>query len=257
MSKFLDRLDKISSGPSNPMGFGAARAEKVPGLALVAIVSQNHTAAIAGIADLAPDAALLSGLTSPKSLKKLVPSLSSVPWGTRLSSLNDEEAQAYREGGCDLLAFSLTGTSVSAVASDEIARILCVDPSIEERELRAIDSLPVDVLLLPMKEVSGSWTLLDLATVGAVSRRVSKYILVEVSQPPAQGELEAMRDVGVHGLAVDVSTVSAEALGDLKTALLEMPRRRTNKRERHSAILPGSVYSMGNRPTPEEEDDDE
>lgn len=259
MSKFLDRMEKIRNGSPMPIGFGAAaRAEKLPGMVLVGLISRDHPAGVAVVANLAPDAALLAGLSGPPAIKALCQSLpSSVPWGTQVLSLTEVEAQGYRDSGCDLLAFSLSDTSVSAIASEEVARILCVDPGIEERELRAIESLPVDALLLPMHRVSGPWTLRDLASVGSVSRRVSKYILVEVSQPPGRKELEALRDIGVHGLLVDVGAVSSEALAELKTALLEMPRPKSPKGGRASALLPGSAFSAPPPPPREDEEEDD
>ncbi len=257
MSKFLDRMERISSGAGAPMGFGAAPREKLPGLALVGQVSGDHTAAIPLLAQLLPDGVLFCGLSGPPDLKELGQALASVPWGARLSSLNEEEARAYREGGCDLLAFPLLGTSVAAVATEELARILCVDPPMEEADLRAIDSLPIDVLLLSMNGISGTWTLRDLATVAAVSRRTNKYVLVESPQLPSPPELEALRNAGVRGLVVDLGSSSPEALAQLKTALLEMPRHRPSRRDRPTAILPGFTHSSEPAPHHEEEDEEE
>jgi len=190
-------------------------------------------------------------------LKVLGQALASVPWGARLSSLNEEEARAFREGGCDLLAFPLLGTSVAAVSNEDLGRILCLDPPLEEGDLRAIDSLPIDVLLLSMKSVSGSWTLRDLATVAAVSRRTNKYVLVESAQLPSPPELEALRNAGVRGLVVDVGSSSLEALVQLKTALLDMPRHRPSRRDRPSAILPGFTQPLEPAPHHEEEEEEE
>ena len=257
MSKFLDRMEKIRNGAPNPMGFGRVATEKVPGMALVGLISGNHAANVAVVADLAPDAALVVSLSGPPAVKELGQALSSVPWGGRVNSLSEEEASAYLDGGCDLVAFPLVGTSVSAVVSDQVARILCVDSNLEDRELRAIESLPVDVLLLPMGGVSGPWTLQDLATVGGISRRSSKYVLVEVSRTPGRKELEALRDIGVHGLVVDVGTTPPEALAELKAALLDMPRQKPPKSGRANALLPSSAFSVPPQPTKEDEEEDE
>jgi hypothetical protein len=258
MSKFLDFLERIRDGAPAPMGFGAARAEeKLPGMALVGLVSGDHATGVGVVSEIKADAALLTGVDSPEGLKKLTESLSSLPWGARVSSLTQEEAQAYQDNGSDLLAFTLEGTLASALACDEIARVLCLAPDIEEQELRAIASLPVDVFLLSMTGVSWSWTLKDLAMVGAISRRVDKYVLIEVSQPPGEKDLEALRDIGVHGLVVDVGAVASSSLSQLKTSLLEMPRPRSSRRERSRAILPGSVFAPGPAPTPQHEEDDE
>ncbi len=263
MSKFLDRLDQIGRGAPVPLGFGVARPEKVPGMALVGLITSDYSTGVSAVAELAPDAALVAGGPGQASVSELTQPLGSkLPWGVRATSLTQEEAQAYQESGCDLLAFPLEGTAVAAIASDEIARILCVDPDMEERELRAILALPVDMLLLSMSGHSGPWTLSELAAVGSVSRRAGdKYILVEVSQPPDDKELEALRDIGVHGLVVDVGHVTSEALAGLKKGLLKMPRQRPGRKVRRDAVLPGSAFlpgeALGREDEEEEEEDDE
>ena len=255
MSKFLDRLEQISRAAPAPMGFGAARAQKTPGMALIGIVSGAYAEGIGLLAGLGPDAVLVAGVDGPPALKELGQSLGSdIPWGAKVSSLSGEDAQAYEEGGCGLLAFSLQGTSVAAVRSEEMARILCVDADIESDQLRAVDALPVDALLLSVPGRAAPWTLEDLAAVARVSRRVDKYVLLEVSQIPGAKELEALRNIGVNGLVADVTTADAANLAELKAALLDMPRQRFPRKERATAILPGSAFSLGQTPAREEPD---
>jgi hypothetical protein len=146
------------------------------------------------------------------------------------------------------------------VTIEELGRFLVLDPGVEESELRAIASLPIDGFLLPMTGISGAWSLQDLATVGSISRRVDKYILIEISQPPGKKELEALRDIGVDGLVLDVGAVSSEQLSELQTDLLEMPKPEPRRKSKSIAILPASVFSVGQAPAQEEEeeeDDDE
>jgi hypothetical protein len=255
MSKFLDFMSRIREGASTPLGFGAARAEKLPGMALVGLVSGDHASGVSTAAEAGADAVIIAGADGPDGARSSVSSLGSKPWGARVQSLKSGEAQAYEDGGADVLVFNLEGTSASALTSQEIARVLCVDPHIEEHRLRAVSSLPVDAFLLPMTATGAAWTLEDLATVGSISRRVDKYTLVEVSEPPDKKDLEALRDIGVNGLVVDVGSVGAAALKDLRTALLEMPRPRSGRRERSRAILPGSVYAAA--PTPRRDDEEE
>ena len=257
MSKFLDLLSRIREGVSAPLGFGATRAERLPGMALVGLVSRDHAKGVDTAAEVPADAVIISGVDGPDAVKKLAESLSTKPWGARVTSLAEGEAQSYEESGSDLLVFNLDGTAASALTSEDIARILFIDPGIDENQLRAVASLPVDAFLLSMTGASSAWALQDLATVGAISRRVDKYILVEVSQPPGKKDLEAMRDIGVNGLVLDVGSTSAEKLKELRTALMEMPRARSNRRERSRAILPGSVYAAAPAPSREDEEEED
>ena len=259
MSKFLDRLEQIAQGAPPPMGFGAPRGQKTPGMALVGLVSEAYAEAISLLGDLGPDAVLIAGAKDPQSVKESTQTLrSGIPWGSRVSSLSEEDAQAFEEGGCDLLAFSLSGTSLAAVSSEEMARILCVQPDIETDQLRAVADLPIDALLLSMPSLSAAWTLEDLASISRVSHRVDKYVLLEVSKIPGPKELEALRNTRVHGLVVDVGKTDSQSLRELKQALLDMPRQRPARRERPVALLPRSAFSVGpQQPEPEEEEEEE
>ena len=257
MSKFLDRMERITLAGPGGMGFGAVRTEKTPGLALIGLVSGSYAKGLATVSKLALDAALLAGIDNATGLKKIEKSLPSMPWGVKTSVLTEESAREFRDGGCDLLAFSLENTAASALATDDAARILYIDANIEERELRAISALPVDALILPMKEISGPWELASLASVASISRRVDKYILVEVSSAPSASGLEALRNAGVHGLVLDVAAVGADDLEKLKSATLEMPRRGSKGRSRASAIVPFSVFPSGAGPRREEEEEED
>ena len=238
------------------MGFGSARAEKTPGLALVGYVSTNHAEGLGAIAELGLDAALLAGLDGPGQLKALEKSLPSLPWGVRVSSLSEEDSLEYCEQGCDLLAFSLEGTSAGAVANDEVARVLYTDAGLEDRELRGIASLPLDVFVLRVPGLGDSWLLQDLASVAMVGRRVDKFVLVQIDKAPSAKDLEALRNAGVNGLVADVDGMGVEALAALKTACLDMPRPRPQRRG-ITPIVPSSVFPSGSTPEPEEEDEED
>ena len=260
MNKFLDRLERINSGTTTPLGFGSVNLPKTAEMALVALVSGNYAAGMKAQAKLSPDATLFSGADGPPSMKDMGRWVGEkIPWGVRVSSLSEADAGSYESGGCTLLAFGLEGTSVAAVASDDIARVLCIDPGIDSTQLRIIGALPVDVLLLSMNHLAGPWTLQDLAVVADVCSRVNKYILVEVPQPPGAKDLEALRNLGVHGLVLDVGEVGAKGLSDLHAALLDMPRQRSRRRERTTALIPGSAFSVPDEPEQggEEPEEDE
>ena len=258
MSKFIERLDEIMEGAPGAIGFGVQRAKKTPGMALLAIVSGTDAKALQQVADLKPDGALVSGVDDPAKLKKACQALGeSIPWGKPVNSLSEDEAAAYEREGCDLLAFPFQGTSVAAVGSEEVARILRVDAAMEPEQLRAIDALPVDVLLINGPASSSQWSLEDLVAVARVTRRVNKYVIVETSQLPGAKELEALRDAGVNGLAVDVGNVPAEKLSELRKAQEDMPRHRPNRRDRTMAIVPRSAFPSGSDSEPQEPEPDE
>ena len=258
MSKFIDRLDEINEGAPARMGFGPARAEKVPGLALIIQVSGDHKAGAATASEISPDGIIISGLSGPAQVKELKDALSGNIWGVRTDSLSTADAKAYEEDGSGVLAFRLKGTAMGAVSSEESATVLCIEPDTGIEELRDINALPIDAVLFPLSGASSSWTLADLTTVARISSRLSKYLLAEITEPPSPDDLKVLRTAGIDGLVLDVSA-GKEVLESLKKSLLDMPKHGSEKSSRSNAILPGIAYSSQREevaPDPDDDDDE-
>ncbi len=257
MNKFLDLLDNIREGAPAPLGFGASRAEKLPGIALISLVSGDHKKAITMVSKASVDAVIIEGLTTPSDVKKITKSLGNVPWGAKVSELSEGQAQGYQDDGSDLVVFNVEGTAASNLVCDQIARVLCIDIGLEEDKLRALASLPVDVFLLSMKDVSSPWSIQDLANLSVISRRVDKYILLEISVPPTGKDLEALRDIGVNGIVIDASEASAKVYKDLRQNLIDIPRPKHSRRDRTRAILPGASFNQEPEPDAQEQEEPE
>lgn len=254
-SKFLERIEEIREGAPPRLGFGTTRPPKLPGLALVISAAGGKDAAAAA-GGLGPDAVIVSG-TAAAQAGEIGEAASDVNWGVRSDGLTAADANAWREAGADVLVFSLAGTSLGAVTSKDAARVLAVDSSSSPEELRDINPLPVDAVLVSLPGDPAGWTLQDMAGLAKVSGRIGKHLLAEVSGVPDGDALEALRNAGVAGLVIDLS-VGEEAINGLKTALVDMPRPGADGRSRSAAILPGSVYA-DRRPAqaePEPDDDD-
>jgi len=241
------------------MGFGPARAAKVPGLALIIQVSKDHKAGAATATEVSPDGIILSGLSGVAQVKDLKDDLSDVIWGVRTDALSTADAKAYEEDGSGVVAFHLKGTAMGAVSSEESATVLCIEPDTGIEELRDINALPIDAVLFPMSGASSSWTLDDLATVARISGRLNKYLLAEITEPPSADDLKVLRTAGIDALVLDVSA-GKEVLESLKKSLMDMPKAGSEKSGRSNAILPGIAYSSQREevaPEPDEDDDEE
>jgi len=257
MSKLLDVLDKIKEGAPTPLGFSVKRPEKLPGMALIGLVSKDYAKGVGIVIEEGLDALILGSSGNHKEINSLTDDLDGQPWGVRVSGLSKDDAQAYQESGSDALVFSLEGTSASALVNDELARFLCVDPNMDDKELRAVSSLPIDGFVMPLTQGNDGLTLGDLASVGSVSRRSDKYIVLEVEKSIEAKDLEALRDIGVHALLVDVDVIGIDNLKSLKTDLLDMPKPTFKRRDRPIAILPGSVFAPPEEPEPHEDEEEE
>ena len=83
--------------------------------------------------------------------------------------------------------------------------MLAVDKDSSPEELRDINPLPVDAVLVSLPGDPSGWTLQDLAGLARVSGRVGKHLLAEVSGAPDGDTLEALRNAGVAGLVIGLS----------------------------------------------------
>ncbi len=253
-SKFLERLEEIREGAAPRLGFGATRPPKLPGLGLVVTTDGGKDGAAAA-AGLGPDAVIVSG-SSAGQASEVGEAASGVNWGVRSDSLTAPDAGSWREAGADLLVFSLSGTALAAVTSKDAARVLAVDTGSSPEELRDINPLPVDAVLVSLPGDPHEWTLQDMVGLAKVSGRVGKHLLAEVSSAPDGETLEALRNSGVAGLVINLS-VGEEAINGLKDSLLNMSRPGAEGRSRSNAILPGSVYADRRPAAPEPDPDDD
>lgn len=263
MSKLLDLLERIRDGAPAPLGFGAARTENLPGMALIGRTRRatrpsrgRRPRGLSRAAVTHLDAAIVDRGNSADYLAEMGRLLDDLPWGAAVTDLAAADAAALRESGADLVALTLNGSAAALADAENLARLLIAEPDWDDRELRAIAALPVDALILDLTAVAGPWTLADLVKVGALSRRVDKYILVEVSQPPNAPDLAALRDIGVNGLIASLETMDAAALAALKSDLRNMPRPRPRRRERRAAAIPGAAFAPAAPPSREPEPDD-
>ena len=258
MSKLLDRLDRISKGTANQMGFGAAvRAEKTPPMVLVGRIGKaKATATASALSEAGFDGAVLDGIPADDS-GKITDSLKDVPWGLKLEEVTTEQVAASREKGCDFLAFSSDKAFLEALSDndkvdDEEGRILCISADMDERVLQVIDDLPVGAVLLSLDSVKPPLTMDHLLTIGSVRGCFNKYLLVELSGDLSSAELEGLRDIGVDGIVVDASSMSKTALKQCKERLQGLSRRQRKPQGRAGALLP-----MGGSHAEDHDDNDD
>jgi hypothetical protein len=258
MSKLLDRLDRISKGTVNQMGFGAAvRAEKTPPMVLVGRIGKAKAASTAAaLSEAGFDGAVLDGVPADDS-GKVADSLKGLPWGLKLEEITTEQVAASREKGCDFLAFSSDKAFLEALSDndkvdDEEGRILCISADMDERVLQVIDDLPVGAVLLSLDSVKPPLTMDHLLTIGSVRGCFNKYLLVELSGDLSSAELEGLRDIGVDGIVVDASSMSKTALKQCKERLQGLSRRQRKPQGRAGALLP-----MGGSHAEDHDDNDD
>ena len=203
------------------------------------------------------DGALIEGIEAEDISKALASSLDNVPWGIGVQELKGEQTSQYREQGCDFVAFSAERAFLEAFEDEETAYLLRVQADMDERYLRAIEDLPVDVVVLRLESLNLPLTIEHLITIGSVRNTFSKYLLLEMPGVPSSGELEGLRDIGVDGLVVDAIRLSAKKLQQLKDSLLALPRRQRSRSGKASAVLPHGAYAPPSSSSSEDDDEGE
>ncbi|MBI2872471.1 MAG: hypothetical protein HYY00_04685 [Chloroflexi bacterium] len=255
MSKLGERLERIGRGSSAPLGFGAAvKRERLPGILFIGTVSSDHSDGARALAEGKADAALLraSGEKGDE-VQSARQALGDTPWGLWVASPTEERMASLKEEGCDFVVFESDQVTASALADDAMARVMAISPGLDDRTLRALEGLPVDALLVRLPEKASPMNLRHLLDIGVVRSMTSKYLLLEHPCLPNSKEVELLRDAGVDGVVVDVSSATAEELDQFRRRLMDLPQKK-QKAERSVATLPATYSRMG---TPRREDEEE
>ena len=259
MSKLLDRLDRITRGTPQSMGFARpGNRESFPSLALLAWMRDSTKKGVASLAKAPVDAAVLTGgALEADALEQQIKPLEGSIWGVVMEQPEQDRLEAYKEKGCDFLVFGIEGTPVNALEEGDCARILRIPADLEDSQVRGLEDLPVDIILLRKPAPEGILTLVHLLAISNVRSATSRYLLLEWDGELTPTELEHLRDMGVDGLVVDVAYSSV--ITTLRERIDTLPRRRPKGDQRSVAVLPhiGGVAAARPQRHEEEEEDEE
>lgn len=254
MSKFIDKLSQAAQDTPEPMGF-RKQTQVAPraGLLLVASLTQTNLEGAARFAD-----ALLVRISdyAEAALQKISKSAAERPWGAWVESDSRTVIKRVAKAGCDFVVFPAVDTPVDVFEKDEPGRIIQVDLTLGEGFLRAINGLPVDAVLAVRKEEAGefvSWH--NIIVFQRFGDLLAKPLLVSVPASVTDRELQALWDVGVSGVVVELGEAPTERLQELRQALDQLtPSPR--KRGKLEALLPMMGGSEEAEVEEEEEEDE-
>ncbi len=235
MSKLLDKLDKAAQPAPRRMGFVAADASApVPPLALIVRFDSSTALSI-------PDAAQHADsviLTVPQANQAPLPANlpESTPWGIQASSLNAEDLSPLTEQGCDFFVLNAQASPASLLNDENTAKVLSVLPSIEEEYLRILEDVPIDCVLIE-HGTREDLKINDLMTLRSILTAVTKPSIVNIRPEMSEGDLRALRHVGVIGVVVDVaSEEDAAQLPRLRKEIDALPPREEDERRQVESL---------------------
>jgi hypothetical protein len=245
MSIFIEMLEKAGERAASPIGFAAAAGMDAnpPQIVLAARVMEEDLAKKPTLAG-AEAAALLVGGQCPIS-DAAASALEGRLWGVRLSppsTFTVDQAQALVNQGCDFIVFEGTDTEAAVLNDEELGKIVTLTADMDEEVARAIAGLSVDAVLFGPGVRGKPLTVGDLVPVQKVRQLVGQPFIVEVPDGLQQADVEAMRNLGVDGLIVDVPPL--ERVAEMKALIDALPRRPA-RRGRSDALVPGAATDAG------------
>lgn len=251
MSKLLDKLDKAAQPAPRRMGFVAAdTSAPVPPLVLIVRLDSSTTLSIPDAAGHADCVILTSDKANQVSPSSDLPEEAS--WGVQVGSLKGEDFSPLTEKGCDFFVLDAEDSPASLLNEENATKVLRVSSSIEEAYLRVLEDVPIDCLLIE-QEASKNLKITDMMTLRSVLTAVTKPSIVQVGADLSEGDLSALRHVGVIGLVVDVTTEEdVGQLPRLRKGIDALPPREEDERRQVESL--GSHAGQG--PAPALHDDD-
>ena len=243
MSKFVDKLKRVSQAVTQPMGFGRGQiASPTPKMLLVASLAEVDVSKLADLVAGA-DAGLLNisewGGDS-KILQEYADAVSDIPWGGWLKTSEWRGGEKLEALHCDFVVFPAAQTPIRIFDKPEVGKILEVRSSLGEGILRTINELPVDGVLITVdNEDSSPITWQQLMLFQRFADLLAKPLLIPVPAKVTAGELRMLWESGVDGVIVKVGAGQPRGrLKKLRGEIDKLPLPSQGRRARVKALLP-------------------
>ena len=237
MSKFVDKLQRLSKSSAPSIGFHPAASEsKSLAMLLIAELSGGDIKEAKVIADGKADAGLIlhQGFIAEK-VKQMVKALGDVPLGVLLEGASKEEAGGLVGSGCDFVVF---GVKIPAVAmlDEKVGKFLLIEPSLDQGLVRAINGLDIDGVFIN-KGKESFITVEHLLICRRFSELLDKPLVITLPSLVTGAELDNLWEAGVDGIVIPPGQPT-KALAELRRMIDNLPRGIKRYRGKAGVILP-------------------
>ena len=259
MSKLLGKLEKLSEGRSQPIGFEAARArEKLHNMLLLAKLPIGDEKLIATTINEHVDALVfpLENIKKEKqALSQRINDLNDIPWGIVSSNITKDMMQLLLEMRCDFVILTPESTPAYILREDNIGKVLQLDPSLDLELIRTIPRLSINAVLLnPGNQVKYPLTIYQIMLFERMVGGTGKHILATMSTDMPVDDIEDVWNLGARGIVVEITNENyKDRLPQVKEAIHKLPSTRKKPKEKYSPVLP----HMAVQPSVEEPDEDD
>lgn len=253
MSKFVDKLQRLSKTSTSPIGFGSSVSEsKGPRMLLIAALSRLDDKEADVITNGSVDAGLiLNHDFSVKVVRQMVEAAAEVPVGVLMKDAAEEKVNELAGSGCDFVVFS-TKMPATTLYEEGIGKFLVVEPRLDSGLVKAINNLDVDGVFLSHGEES-FLTVEYLLVCQRFSELLDKPFMVILPSLVNSSVLSDLWEVGVSGITISAEQPS-EAFVELRKLIEDLPKEARRKRAKSGVILP---HYGGGIPVEEEEEEEE
>lgn len=249
MSKLIERIKKLGQSEETVVGFGSSRREiRQPTILLIGRTSASN---VGSVGDAEVDAIVVEGLT--EEMNGIASTLKDKIWGVGTEKLSSEQATSLKEDGADFVVFNADSTDAAVLDNDDLAAVLVVNGAIEDEQARGLRSLSIDaVLYIPNEELS-ELSVTRLGQIQTASSAIGKPTIVVVSDTIGPKQIETLRNAGVVGLLVDLS--STDRVVELRETIDNLPRKKRRSEEPNPPLVPFGGGSLTVEPNEPDEDD--
>jgi hypothetical protein len=243
MSKLTERMRRAARTEARPVGFTTIATVPQPTMLVIADLSAKDATKAADIAADGADALLVPDEAADAVLKATAGS--ATPVGVRLPRGDHARVAALHEAGADFIVLG-EDSAASALMQDDLSFILEVDGEPSDTDLRALDALPVEALLVPA--VDGALTIRRSIGLRRFVAFARKPLMLPVGADTEGADLEALRELNVLLVLIPAAAVS----GARERIAALPPRRR--RREESTVGVPMTIIGQ---PRVEETDNDD
>ena len=232
MSEFIKKLEQISRGNDQPIGFGQRTKVKSAPMMLVVKLEHIEPSLVGKAISSGCDAILFDSKNTLEQLAKITNIsglIGKTPWGVRLLTDNPEDVERFREEGCDYLVIN-SELPAQLLQEEGIGRLLEVESSLGNDLAETIGVIQVDALLIIDKTKLDKVSIQQLMNYGRLLALADKPVLMTL--PESSADLELLFETGVSGVLVEMDLQDTEdKLAKIKERINNLPSSKKVKSE--------------------------
>ena len=221
------------------MGFKTTTISPSQLMLVIAVLTKSNASVVAQLTEAKVDAVLIHSKDLGRELQtiqKLASPLDDIPWGVWPEMVTEEGIEGLKEMGGDFIIF-MASEAPASLLRDEVGKVMKITLPCEEGLIGAIDQLPIDAVLLDFRGEGENLTISQLMNCQWIAGSINKPLLVAIQQRLGDKEMQALWEVGVKGLLVEVEEEPLTELMRLRQAIAALSPASRKSGERR-VVLP-------------------